>query len=52
MENKGGGEGIKGKPEVLLEANKRGGRGGLELFLLRENRKNLRYFRTVPNRNT
>ena len=43
---KGGGG--NGKPEALLEENKRG-EGGLEMFLRRENEKNLRYFHTVPN---
>ena len=36
------------KPDVLLEENKGGEGGGLEMFLRRENRKNLRYFHTVP----
>ena len=44
---KGGGGGSR-KPEVLLEENKGGEGGGLELFLRRENKKNLRYFLTVP----
>ena len=43
---KRGGGGIW-KPEVLLEENKGGEGGGLEMFLRRENRKNLRYFHTV-----
>ena len=43
-----GGGGGNGKPEALLEENKRG-RGGLETFLRRENEKNLRYLLTVPN---
>ena len=44
---KRGGGGIW-KPEVLLEENKGGEGGGLEMFLRRENRKNLRYFHMVP----
>ena len=44
---KEGGGGIW-KLEVLLEENKGGEGGGLEMFLRRENRKNLRYFHTVP----
>ena len=44
---KRGGGGIW-KPEVLLEENKGGEGGGLEMLLRRENRKNLRYFHTVP----
>ena len=47
MEN-GRGWGGNWKPEVLLEENKGGEGGGLEMFLRRENRKNLRYFHTVP----
>ena len=39
---RGGGN---GKPEALLEENKR---GGLETFLRRENEKNLRYLLMVP----
>ena len=46
-----GGEGVLAKPVVLLEVIKGGEMGGLELFLRRENRKNLRYFRMVPNKN-
>ena len=44
---KRGGGGIW-KLEVLLEENKGGEGEGLEMFLQRENRKNLRYFHTVP----
>ena len=36
------------KPEVLLEENKGGEGGGLEMFSWGENRKNLRYFLTIP----
>ena len=43
----GGGPGGNGKPEALLEENKRG-EGSLETFLRRENEKNLRYLLTVP----
>ena len=43
-----GGGGGNWKPEVLLEENKGGQGGDLEMFLQRENRKNLRYFHTVP----
>ena len=36
------------KLEVLLEENKEGEGLGLEMFLRRENRKNLSYFHMVP----
>ena len=45
-----GGMGGSTKPEDLLEENRGGmGGGGLDLFSCWENKKNLRYFATVPN---
>ena len=46
-ENGGGREGVMGNLRLYLRKT-RGGRGGLEMFLRRENEKNLRYLLTVP----
>ena len=43
MENVGGGEQVLVKHEAILEENKRGEGGGLELFSWTEKNKNLRY---------